>query len=307
MSKKSTYLLGIILTILIGTLLYWKFCCCCSCKNSNDEKMNGTCTTGMGEYNIFNLSGNGINYQCYDNFKFKQNGFDIWMPVSDSINNGIDLLKASFEKNQNQKLVITGYYTKDEKNTSAFPDLGLARANAVKNYFVSKGLPSDKFDVKSEMRDTWALADDTIFGPIDLFVSETDVAATATTTTTDENWDALKSKINANPLVLYFNTNQSEVNLTAEERQKVADITKYLDHVSGAKVNAVGHTDNVGDRNKNIQLGQNRADFAKSYLVKNGLDAAKIISSSKGPDEPIADNATADGRTKNRRTVVTIQ
>jgi OOP family OmpA-OmpF porin len=81
----------------------------------------------MGDYNIFNLSGNGINYQCYDNFKFQKDGFINLLPVSDSINSGIDLLKSSFEKNPNQKLTITGYYTKDD--TSAFPDLGLARAN----------------------------------------------------------------------------------------------------------------------------------------------------------------------------------
>jgi OOP family OmpA-OmpF porin len=58
---------------------------------------------------------------------------------------------------------------------------------------------------------------------------------------------------------------------------------------------------------KNTQLGQNRADFAKEYLAKNGISADRIISSSKGPDEPIADNATTEGKAKNRRTVVTIQ
>lgn len=303
MTKKTTYLLGILLTILIGTFLYWKFCCCCSCKNTKEEKVIGTCTTGMGDYNIFNLSGNGINYQCYDNFKFSKDGFNKLLPVSDSINTGIDLLKSSFEKNPNQRLTITGYYTKDEKNTSAFPDLGLARANDVKNYFVSKGIAADKFETKSEMRDSWSMVGDTVLGPIDLFVDNKETATAAPS----EDWNALKAKINANPLILYFNTNQSEINLTAEERQKVADISKYLDHVADAKVSAVGHTDNVGDRTKNTQLGQNRADFAKEYLAKNGISADRIISSSKGPDEPIADNATTEGKAKNRRTVVTIQ
>jgi hypothetical protein len=89
---------------------YWYFFCTGSfvvvaaVKNTKEEKVIGTCTTGMGDYNIFNLSGNGINYQCYDNFKFQKDGFINLLPVSDSINSGIDLLKSSFEKNPNQKI-----------------------------------------------------------------------------------------------------------------------------------------------------------------------------------------------------------
>lgn len=304
MSKKSTYLLGILLTILVGTFLYWKFCCCCQCKNPTTDLTTTQVNSTTGDYLNFNLNGNGINYQCYDNFKFTRDGFNKLLPVSDSINTGIDLLKANFEKNPNQKLTITGYYTKDEKNTSAFPDLGLARANDVKNYFVSKGIVADRFETKSEMRDTWSMQNDTILGPIGYSIQE---LSPSTEKSPNEDWSALKTKINANPLILYFNTNQSEINLTTEERQKVADIVKYLDHVNDAKVSAVGHTDNVGDRTKNIQLGQERADFAKAYLIKNGIAADKIISYSKGPDEPIADNATVDGKAKNRRTVITIQ
>jgi OOP family OmpA-OmpF porin len=137
-----------------------------------------------------------------------------------------------------------------KKNTSAFPDLGLARANDVKNYFVSKGIAADKFETKSEMRDSWSMVGDTVLGPIDLFVDNKETATAAPS----EDWNALKAKINANPLILYFNTNQSEINLTAEERQKVADISKYLDHVADAKVSAVGHTDNVGDRTKKYAI-----------------------------------------------------
>lgn len=106
---------------------------------------------------------------------------------------------------------------------------------------------------------------------------------------------------------MYFNTNQTEINLSTEERQKIAAIAKYLDHIATAKVNCVGHTDNVGQKAINYTLGQERADFAKSYLSKNGIALERIASNSKGPDEPIADNATEDGRAKNRRTVVTVE
>ena len=298
MSKKFLYIAGIILTILVGTLLYWKYCCNCCSKG----KPVLTDDIPMGDYNMFNLSGPNINYQSDANFRFQKNGYEHLTPVHDSINAGLDILKAHFDKVKDQRLKITGYYTTDEKNTSAFPNMGLARANNVKNYLVSKGISAERIDIAGEERERWRMDVDTLVGPVDFLIEEIDVKATPTV-----DYKALRKKINAAPLILYFETNQAEINLTPEERQKVADLVNYLDKVPSAKISCVGHTDNTGDRNTNIRLGQERADFAKAYLVKNGIAADKIVSSSKGPDEPIADNNTAEGKAKNRRTVVTLQ
>lgn len=305
MSKKVSNLLGILLTILIGTFLYWKFCCSGCCKTAQSCQTVAGDTNTMGDYRNFNLNGDGLKYESSDNFKFVKNEFGHLSPISDSINFGIDQLGNYLAKSENQKCTITGYCTSAETNTSAFPNLGFARANDVKNYLISKGISSERLDIDGQVKDAWSMNIDTVLGPIDFTLSE--MAAAKSEGQVGEDWNALKEKINANPLILYFNTNQSDVNLSAEERQKVADIVKYLDHVGDAKVSAVGHTDNSGDRNNNIKLGQGRADFAKQYLVKNGIPEAKIISSSKGPDVPIADNATEEGKAKNRRTVVSIQ
>nr|WP_315256050.1 OmpA family protein [uncultured Flavobacterium sp.] len=121
------------------------------------------------------------------------------------------------------------------------------------------------------------------------------------------DWISTKEKFNANPLILYFETSKSNEDLTTEELQKVADLVNYSKNVADATFLIVGYSDNVGSRKSNIILGKNRAEFAKSYLVQKGIDGNKIITQSKGPDEPIADNTTDVGRAKNRRTVITIQ
>lgn len=133
-----------------------------------------------------------------------------------------------------------------------------------------------------------------------------DTVSTKTDTAKAIDWNALKEKINANPLVLYFGTAQAGINLTAEDNQKVSDIVKYMGHVDAATVNIVGYTDNVGKRETNMKMGQQRAESSKDYFVKDGISASKIKTSSKGPDEPAADNSTTDGKSKNRRTVVTV-
>ncbi len=301
MSKKTVYLLGILATILLGTFLYNNMCCQ---EGNKDPKVNkilvdaNESTTGA---NQFRITGNDFSYNCENNFKFASNDFKNIQPVNDCVKIGINNLKGYFDKNPNSKILITGYALNSEKNTSAFPNLGLARANDLKDYFISKGITSNRFDLKGELRDAWKVDKDIVYGPADFNVY------TPEATETKVDWAAMKTSYNAAPLTLYFNTGQAEINLTPEERQKVADLVNYLDNVEGSKLSTVGHTDSAGKRENNLKLGQGRAEFAKTYLAKNGVAVARIEALSKGPDEPIADNNTADGKAKNRRTVVTIK
>ena len=62
-----------------------------------------------------------------------------------------------------------------------------------------------------------------------------------------------------------------------------------------------GHTDNVGDAQKNMVLSQKRADAVKKYLTDKTVDAARIKSTGFGSTVPVADNATPAGKAKNRR------
>ncbi len=62
-----------------------------------------------------------------------------------------------------------------------------------------------------------------------------------------------------------------------------------------------GHTDNVGDDAKNLDLSNRRAVSVKNYLSGKGVDPARLLPRGFGETSPVADNATSAGRTKNRR------
>jgi OOP family OmpA-OmpF porin len=62
-----------------------------------------------------------------------------------------------------------------------------------------------------------------------------------------------------------------------------------------------GHTDAVGNADKNKALSQKRAQAIVDYLVKQGVDPAQLQAVGYGSEQPIADNATAEGQFKNRR------
>ncbi len=67
------------------------------------------------------------------------------------------------------------------------------------------------------------------------------------------------------------------------------------------EVRIVGHTDNTGSDTINNPLSVNRAQSARDYLVSRGVSSRRISIDGRGSREPIADNATEAGRSRNRR------
>lgn len=89
--------------------------------------------------------------------------------------------------------------------------------------------------------------------------------------------------------------------LTAAGQQILDEMAVALNKVGGKKVKIIGHTDSSGDANKNTVLSQQRAAAVQSYLVSKSIAADRLSTEGKGSSQPVADNATADGRRKNRR------
>lgn len=67
-----------------------------------------------------------------------------------------------------------------------------------------------------------------------------------------------------------------------------------------------GHTDNTGSMALNLRLSKERAESVKAYLVSKGANASRIEATGYGPNQPIASNATAEGRQQNRRVEFTL-
>jgi OOP family OmpA-OmpF porin len=89
--------------------------------------------------------------------------------------------------------------------------------------------------------------------------------------------------------------------LTASGRGILDEMAAALRKVQGKKVEVIGHTDNVGLRQSNLGLSQARAEAVRLYLGEKGISPDMIAVSGQGPDRPVADNASADGRARNRR------
>lgn len=188
---------------------------------------------------------------------------------------------------ESDKLEIVGLYTKGEENTSSFENMGLARANETKKLF-SKFLSEDRMVLVSKVQDNIATKDHA-FAAVDFHARRVSKAIVET----------------MGQVVIYFPLNSSS-------KLNSIEIEQYLDKVatqvnaSGAKVDLTGHTCDRGDANRNIRLGQKRANMVAAYLINKGVAKVQILTHSDGETNPMIPNTSEENRVKNRRTVLKI-
>jgi outer membrane protein OmpA-like peptidoglycan-associated protein len=68
-----------------------------------------------------------------------------------------------------------------------------------------------------------------------------------------------------------------------------------------------GFTDATASSEYNLALSKRRATAVKNYLVSKGIKASRITSNAHGEENPIADNATPEGKAQNRRVSISIK
>lgn len=98
---------------------------------------------------------------------------------------------------------------------------------------------------------------------------------------------------------LLFATGKSE--LKGGATSHLGRLAQFLNQYEDRSVTIEGHTDSIGGEDFNLGLSQRRADAVKTYLVKQGVAAARLHSTGKGKTAPVSGNDTALGRQQNRR------
>lgn len=238
--------------------------------------------------------------QGYEQFAFRELSAQ---PVINTNNESyLTEVLAILNAHPQANLTLTGYYLPSEKDTSVgiLENIGLARANAIRQWFVARGMDENRIGLDSKM-DNNALPRPILF------------TAKLPKQRPDE-YD-----IDIKPA--YTFTNMTFSDITFEYNSSVFEPNKafelYMDSVktylelpdnTQKNVIIIGHTDNKGTPPYNIKLGLQRAKAAKKYIIEDiGITPEKIATDTKGQTEPIATNDTDEGREKNRRVNIRIE
>jgi outer membrane protein OmpA-like peptidoglycan-associated protein len=103
-------------------------------------------------------------------------------------------------------------------------------------------------------------------------------------------------------LAIHFDTGKATIK--PESQKIVGEIAALLKDNPGLQVSIEGHTDNTGMPQGNKTLSDERAKAVVAAVAAQGVEASRMSAVGWGQDKPVADNATEEGRAKNRRVEV---
>ncbi|MFT3823772.1 MAG: OmpA family protein [Chitinophagaceae bacterium] len=106
-------------------------------------------------------------------------------------------------------------------------------------------------------------------------------------------------KVNYAAKNIFFATGSDKI--TPSSFTSLDDVATILRDNPLVHLSIEGHSDNVGNADKNLALSQKRANAVQKYLVQKGIAAERVKATGYGQQKPIADNNTAEGRAQNRR------
>ena len=185
-------------------------------------------------------------------------------------------------------LEIVGNYYADERNNTPFPNLGYARANKMKMLF--SGLASDRFNLKSSL----------LQKNLENARSKPFLASAFRRIIRNGTLREVAGK-----MIINFPHASDEMLENMEIDAYLNDLMARLKNTE-EQILIIGHTDNTASSKRNLSLGWKRADAIRNLLLRKGLSSKRIITDSKGEEEPIASNDTQEGRAQNRRVELTI-
>ena len=103
---------------------------------------------------------------------------------------------------------------------------------------------------------------------------------------------------------ILFDFNKSS--LKAEAKEQLDKFAAEMSDMTETGITVCGHTDNVGSEAANKRISLQRAESVGNYLTQKGIAKDRIVTNGLGFDEPVADNATEEGRAQNRRVEIFI-
>ena len=212
--------------------------------------------------------------------------------VNYSLGNFETYADSIYKLSQTKNLEVVGYYSGEEENSSEYENLGLARANVLRELFIHRGLDSNKLIVFSELR----------------LLSFTDSLASAAKIDTAAEMD-----MNSKDIQVVTHHGISEIYFPTNSKTEIksAALDEYLKSVvqtsKDKKIRLVGHTDNIGEEEANKLLSLNRTKTVRDQLIKLGMPLNSIECEGKGSSSPKVNNSTEENRALNRRVELIVQ
>lgn len=240
-----------------------------------------------------------------NNFVFDYNSAQFLMPLSDVMKEQIAIIAKYLQDHSDRQLKITGYNHPDEVHYGALPNLGLARANVIRNLLLEAGAPTFQVIIDGIAEERLAVLPSELY---DKFLpnalgfkfdalSEPRVKAWEKKVALTE--EALKKR----QVFRFkdFGLEQEKIVVDDELKTYLNELILYLSSRANSMVYVVGHSNRLATKEESALKGKKRADYVRNFLVEQGILPSRIQTTTAGDSHPLGKRETRYGQQINRR------
>lgn len=248
---------------------------------------------------------NGFKLEVENNIVFQHASAGLLLELPDDMDKALTELANYLNKQTTRKLVLTGYNHPDEDSDIAIDNLGLARANYVRNLLLQRGANGRQIEIKG-------IEDERLYiGASDLYQKflpnamgfQFAVLPLQAIKKLDRKGKKIEAEFKDMQVFRFkdFGEHKHKIIINDALKAYMNDLILYLSINEKAMVYCVGHSNHAKDKTASALKGTERAQYVRAFLMKHGLLGEQIKIATAGDTHPLGAETTRYGQQINRR------
>lgn len=299
---------ALVLVAWLGLGAYWHTCqirCLCDGSNTSQALVNASPEENPRETSPPGTpASNGLGFDVLNDQEqpvFRFSG-GIQFPTSESSlslqGSAASLPDSLFNyllSHPNESIQLMGNVTPAEADNDSLSDLGYARAQALQDLLLERGINPDRINILTADGVSATVVDGTVYTGVSIRMA----------TMTEQEEEVRDENIARKTLYCEFAV--VEFNPDPKLIEYASELKSYLDRHPDESITITGHTDSEGPANPNTWIGKKRARTVRDYFISQGIPNGKMKIATRGEYDPVATNDTEEGQAKNRRIEIVIE
>lgn len=240
-----------------------------------------------------------------NNLVFKYATGRLLMPDNEEMLAVLKKLAAYLIAQPDRKLVLTGYSHPDEKQPTALENIGVLRANTLRNQLVALGVSGKQVAIKGVEDARLAILESELYGKFlpDAMRFDFEAITKKYDRTVLQKYRKIEENFKEKKVFRFkdFGKTENRIFLNNKTKSYIGDLLFYLSMNPKAMVYCVGHSNRRGNEQEAYALAANRAEYAQDFLIQQGVPPNKIMVKSAGFTHALGSETTRYGKQINRR------
>jgi outer membrane protein OmpA-like peptidoglycan-associated protein len=240
-----------------------------------------------------------------NNFVFNYSSVNFLLDLPLEMEGVMKEIVVYLDSQPQRQLILTGYSHPDENNGTVFDNLGLARANRMRNIWIKLGANPQQISVKGIADERLAVFNSELYKKFlpNAMGFEFDVLGPEMIKQKDRKFSKVEEALKEQQVFRFkdFGAETNKIVMNAKLKAYMNDLILYISRNEKAKIYCVGHSNRSKTKEESAVKGSKRAEYVRTFLKKHGILEERIETTTAGDSHPLGGEDTRYGKQINRR------